>query len=226
MKYDNILTATFLQRINRFVADIEIGGEIVKCHVKNTGRCRELLLPGATVFVQHSTADGRKTAYDLISVYKGNTLVNIDSQAPNTVFGEWIEKSGVFPDIRYIKREYTYGNSRFDFYIETATDRIFVEVKGVTLENDGILKFPDAPTSRGAKHMKELAEAVSNGYKGYVFFVAQMKGCHLFTPNLDTDPDFAEALKSAADNGVGVRCVDCIVGEDTLEIDSFVDVKI
>lgn len=225
MKYNNILSAAFVRRINRFVADIEIGGEIVKCHIKNTGRCRELLLPGANVFVHHSTAEGRKTAYDLISVYKGDTLVNIDSQAPNAVFGEWVENSGCFSDIRYIKREYTYGNSRFDFYIETDTDKILVEVKGVTLENDGILKFPDAPTARGVKHMYELAAAVEEGYKGYVFFVAQLKGGHLFTPNSATDPAFANALRCAADKGVGVCCVDCIVEEDTLEIDSFVRVR-
>ncbi len=226
MRYDNIRTATFVRRINRFVADIEIDGEIVKCHVKNTGRCRELLLPGTPVYVQHSLAEGRKTAYDLISVYKGDTLVNIDSQAPNEVFGEWIENSGYFPNIRYIKRECTYGNSRFDFYIETDTDKIFVEVKGVTLENEGVLRFPDAPTTRGAKHMTELAQAVGEGYKGYVFFVAQMKGCHIFTPNSDTDPNFALSLKRASDRGVKVCCVDCVVGEDTLCIDSFVEVSL
>ncbi len=226
MKYKNTLTGRFISRPNRFIAYCEVEGEEKVCHVKNTGRCKELLLPGATVILERSDNPSRKTEYDLIAVYKGEQLINMDSQAPNKVFGEWARESGFFGKDPFIKAERTYGSSRFDFYIETEDRRIFVEVKGVTLEEDGVLMFPDAPTERGVKHINELADAVENGYEAYVFFISQMKDCRYFTPNRETHPQFADALKAAAEKGVQVRCVNCTVTEDTLNIDSFVEVKI
>ena len=226
MKYTSTVKGRFISRPNRFIAYCEVNGEEEICHVKNTGRCRELLTPGATVILERSDKPERKTAYDLIAVYKGDKLINMDSQAPNKVFGEWAAASGFFGDAPVIKPECRYGASRFDFYIETAGRKIFAEVKGVTLEQDGIVLFPDAPTERGVKHINELADAVEKGYEAYIFFVSQMKDCRFFTPNRETHPQFADALKCAAEKGVQVKCVNCEVTEDTLTIDDFTEVRL
>ena len=163
MEYKNTVRGIFVSRPNRFIAEVRVDGEIKICHVKNTGRCRELLLPGARVILEHSAAENRKTEYDLIAVYKGDMLINIDSQAPNKVFGEWVSSGGFIPNADLIKPECRYGDSRFDFYIEAAGRRVFTEIKGVTLERDGIVMFPDAPTERGVKHIRELMAAVRAG---------------------------------------------------------------
>lgn len=224
MKYNNTKEAIFVSRPNRFIAEVEIDGEIKICHVKNTGRCRELLINGVRVVVEKSDSATRKTEYDLIAVYKGDMLINIDSQAPNKVFGEWVVNSGYFKNISFIRPEYTYKNSRFDFYIEADGRKIFVEVKGVTLEENGVVMFPDAPTERGVKHIKELIDARDNGYDTYIFFIVQMKKCKYFIPNEKTHPEFAKALRNAVGHGVKVCAVNCDVKEDELIIDRFIDV--
>ncbi len=226
MKYQQIVKGRFLERPNRFIAHVEVDGERTICHVKNTGRCRELLIPNATVILAKGENPNRKTEYDLIAVYKGDRLINLDSQAPNAVFGEWIRKSGYFPSLTYIKPEYTYQNSRFDFYLEAGERKIFVEVKGVTLERDGVVLFPDAPTERGAKHLRELLDAVKNGYEAFVFFVIQMDACEYFTPNRATDPAFALALEQAAAQGVELRAVTCRVVENGLEISDLAEIRL
>lgn len=225
MKYNNVITATFLSRPNRFIAMVNLKGKIEKCHIKNTGRCKELLIPGAEVFLEKSTNTERKTAYDVIGVKKGEKLINMDSQAPNKVVEEWIRKEIYFKDITLVKPECKYGNSRVDFYAETAhRKRIFIEVKGVTLEEDGIARFPDAPTERGIKHIKELQKAVQEGYEAYILFVVQMKGIRQFEPNDKTHEEFGNALRESVRNGVGVLCYDCVVTKDTLTLDSPVKV--
>ena len=226
MIYNNIFSAKFLSRPNRFIANIEIDGKTEVAHVKNTGRCKELLVEGASVFVQQSDNPNRKTKYDLISVLKGDRMINMDSQIPNKVFGQWAKDSGFFGDLTLMKPEKTYGNSRFDYYLETENDKIFVEVKGVTLENDGVVLFPDAPTERGVKHINELCQCVKDGYKAYIFFIIQMDNVKYFTPNRQTHPVFADALKTAAENGVGVYALDCKVTENSIEADKFVEVKL
>lgn len=226
MNYNNICEGIFLSRPNRFIAYVEIDGKTEVCHVKNTGRCKELLIPGAKVYLEKSDKAERKTKFDLICVEKGDILINMDSQAPNKVFYEWAKTSEYFNNITLIKPECRYKNSRFDFFIEANGEKIFVEVKGVTLEENGILMFPDAPTERGVKHITELTDAVKNGYRGCIFFVAQMKPCRYFTPNRETHPEFADALSLAEKSGVEVRCVNCTVTKDTLCIDSFVDVEL
>lgn len=217
MKYKNIVKGRFVSRPNRFIANVEIDGDVRVCHVKNTGRCRELLTDGAKVLLEVSDNPTRRTAYDLVAVYKGDALINMDSQAPNRVLGEWIAAGG-FEGVTYVKPECTYGGSRFDFYIEADGRKIFAEVKGVTLEEDGVVMFPDAPTERGVKHLRELTDAVKNGYGAYVFFVVQMEKCSYFTPNVKTHPEFAKALGEARENGVCVRALNCKVTEDSLEI--------
>jgi len=226
MIYKNIQKARFLNRPNRFIAHIDIDGKTEVCHVKNTGRCKELLTENATVFVQKSDNPNRKTKYDLISVLKGEKLINMDSQIPNKVFGEWAQNSGFFGEIKLLKAEKTFENSRFDFYIETDNDKIFVEVKGVTLEQDGVVMFPDAPTERGVKHINELCRCIDNGYKAYIFFIIQMDNVKYFTPNRKTHPQFAEALKAAAEKGVGVYALDCKVSENSIAADKFVEVRL
>ena len=223
MKYKRIREGKFISRPNRFIANIEIDGKTQVCHVKNTGRCKELLVPGVAVYVQETENPERKTKYDLISVYKGEQLINMDSQAPNKVFGEWAQNSGYFKNITLIKPECKYKNSRFDFYIEADGRKIFVEVKGVTLENDGVVSFPDAPTERGVKHIKELEEAVENGYDACIFFIIQMTDCRYFVPNKTTHPEFADALVSAGNSGVDIKALNCIVTPDTLEAFRFVE---
>ena len=222
MTYNNIFKAKFISRPNRFIAHIEIDGRKEVAHVKNTGRCRELLTDGATVFVQKSDNPARKTKYDLIGVLKGSRMINMDSQIPNKVFGEWAQNSGFFGDLTVMKAEKSYGNSRFDYYLETEKDKIFVEVKGVTLEQDGVVLFPDAPTERGVKHINEPCSCIDDGYRAYIFFIIQMDNVKYFAPNRKTHPEFADALKNAAEKGVGVYALDCKVSEDSIVADSFV----
>lgn len=218
MKYERIETGRFIERPNRFIAYVEIAGKTETVHVKNTGRCAELLQPNATVYVQKSDNPERKTQWDLIGVKKGKRMINMDSQIPNKVVEEWIRKGNLFPKATLIKPETTYRQSRFDLYVEEGKRKIFVEVKGVTLEQDGVVKFPDAPTERGLKHINELCEAVKDGYEAYVFFVIQMKGVKYFTPNMATHAAFGEALKTAKAKGVHILAYDCKVGKDSIEI--------
>ena len=224
MIYKNIKHGKFISRPNRFIAQVEIEGRLETCHVKNTGRCRELLIPGVTVCVEVSDNPNRKTKYDLIAVYKGRTLINMDSQAPNKVFGEWIEN--YFENVIFVKPECKYKSSRFDFYIETAKDKIFAEIKGVTLEENGVAMFPDAPTERGIKHIKELIECIGDGYKAYLFFIVQMEECLHFAPNRKTHPEFADALEAAEKLGVNIICLNCKVKPDELKINDFVEIKL
>ncbi len=223
MKYTNILKGTFIRRPNRFIAHIFINGKEEICHVKNTGRCKELLTEGATVFVEKSENPTRKTAYDLIAVYKGNRLINMDSQAPNKVAEEWLKNR--FSDA-IIKREFTHKDSRFDFYIENGCDKIFVEVKGVTLEDDGVVLFPDAPTQRGVKHLNGLSEWVRDGNKAIALFIIQMNNVKYFTPNKKTHPEFAEALLKAKNQGVEIIAVDCEVKPDSLTYGKEIEIKL
>ena len=226
MKYENIIKARFISRPNRFIAEVEIDGNIEIAHVKNTGRCKELLTEGTTVYVQKSDNPARKTKYDLITVVKNGMLINMDSQAPNKVFGEWVSQGNFAADVDLIKPECKYGNSRFDFYIEAGGRKIFAEIKGVTLEEEGIVMFPDAPTERGVKHIKELCECVKNGYEGYIFFIIQMEQCKYFTPNKATHPEFAEALKKARECGVNIKAMNCNVTKDELIILKEVEIKL
>lgn len=218
MKYERISKGTFLERPNRFIAYAELAGKTEVIHVKNTGRCAELLIPGASIYVQESDNPARKTKWDLIGVEKGSRMINMDSQVPNLVVKEWIESGHLTSDIRMVRPETTYGNSRFDLYVETGSSRIFIEVKGVTLEEEGVVRFPDAPSDRAVKHLQELEKAVREGYEAYVFFVIQMKGVRYFTPNMDTHPAFCEALKSAKAAGVNILAYDCRVSGDRIEI--------
>lgn len=214
MKYDNVVRGTFLERPNRFIAMVLIDGNIERCHVKNTGRCKELLIRGATVVLQYFNSVKRSTDYDLIAVYKGDLLINMDSQAPNKVAEESLKD--IFGSLDTIKREIRYGNSRFDLYAEKDGRKIFVEVKGVTLENDGICMFPDAPTERGVKHVRGLIEAKSDGYETYVLFIIQMNGMKMFKPNYETHFEFGRALEDAEKSGVGIIARGCVVTEDSL----------
>ena len=218
--------AVFLVRPNRFIAYVEQAGKREICHVKNTGRCRELLLPGTQVYIQRQSNPARKTPFDLIAVKKGERLINMDSQAPNKVTAEWLRTGGFCSPQARIKPECAYGNSRFDFYIEDGLNKIFMEVKGVTLEEDGIVRFPDAPTERGVKHIQELIECKKAGYEAYIFFVIQMKNVHFMEPNDRTHPAFGKALRKAAAEGVGIFARDCAVEPDTLVIDQEVEVRL
>ena len=215
MRYNNVIKGTFLDRPNRFIAHILINGEPETVHVKNTGRCRELLFPGAEVWMEKSENPSRKTAYDLIAVRKeSGLLVNIDSQAPNKVVREWLETQ----DFTEIVPEYTYGNSRIDFYMEKCEEKYLLEVKGCTLEVDGIGYFPDAPTERGVKHLRELARAAAEGYRAAVAFVIQMDGVTEVRPNTDTHPAFGVALQEAREAGVEVLFLQCHVEPNALNI--------
>ena len=219
MRYEHMEPARFVSRPNRFVAYVEQNGRQEICHVKNTGRCKELLLPGAELYVQRSDNPARKTALDLISVKKGEQWVNMDSQAPNKVVAEWLKAGRLGATDIYVKPECKYENSRFDFYLEYAGRKAFMEVKGVTLEEDGVARFPDAPTERGVKHMEELMRCVKDGYDAYVCFVIQMKGVTRLEPNDRTHPAFGETLRRAAEAGVKVLAYDCLVKPDELKID-------
>lgn len=220
MRYENIKKARFLARPNRFIAHAELDGQEVICHVKNTGRCRELLIPGeTTIYIQDHGEDAkRKTRYSLIGVEKGNLMINMDSQAPNKVVKEWIQAGEFLPGITFMKPEKKYGNSRFDFYLEQGEKKIFLEVKGVTLEEDGVAMFPDAPTERGVKHIEELIACKEDGYDAYIVFVVQMAGMKVFRPNEKTQPEFGEALRKAKKHGVDIIVKNCIVTPDELKI--------
>ena len=224
MKYNNIVKGEFVDRPNRFIANVIIDNNVEICHVKNTGRCKELLVKGTTVYLQKSDNPNRKTKYDLVAVKKGDRLINIDSQIVNYVALEFLPK--LFDNIKSVKPEYKYGKSRFDIYVETEIDKIFVEVKGVTLENDGVVSFPDAPTERGVKHLKELQKAVTEGYRAYVLFVVQMADVKYFEPNSKTHPEFADELKKAKENGVVPLAFDCAVSPDSIEIRKSVLIKL
>lgn len=226
MKYNNILKGKFISRPNRFIANIEINNKVETCHVKNTGRCKELLIPEAEVFVQKNDNPKRKTKFSLIGVKKNNRMINMDSQVTNKVVHEWISKGYLFKDIIKIKPESKYNNSRFDFYIETKNEKAFIEVKGVTLESEGIVKFPDAPTERGVKHVRELCDSIKEGYEAYVIFVIQMKDVFHFEPNVETHKEFAEALRQAERCGVHILALDCEVTEDSIDIRDYVKVLI
>ncbi len=218
MKYKNVVEGRFVERPNRFIAKVEIGDSTERVHVKNTGRCRELLLPGAGVFLEKSHSPKRSTAYDLVAVRKGDRIINMDSQAPNRAVGEWLREGTLFPGTKLVQPEKTYGNSRFDFYVETEDDRIFLEVKGVTLEEEGVVRFPDAPSDRAVKHVQELMQARRAGYRAVVLFVVQMEGVRFFTPNRDTHPEFADALCRAAEEGVEVLAYDCHVTPEAMRV--------
>lgn len=226
MKYESIVKGKFISRPNRFIAIVEVEGKTETVHVKNTGRCKELLVEGATVFLEKSNNPERKTKYDLIAVYKGDNLINMDSQAPNEMVYEWLALGNLFSKNAKIKREVTFGDSRFDIYIEEGEKKAFIEVKGVTLENDGVASFPDAPTERGIKHIKELILARERGYDTYIFFVIQMKGVTKFEPSYKNHMEFAKALKEAQDRGVKILAYDSIVTPDKIKIDKPVAVEI
>ena len=217
MIYPNMTPGKFLARPNRFIAHVEIGGQIETVHVKNTGRCRELLQPGAQVWCQKSDNPARKTKYDLITVRKGERLINMDSQAPNAAAKEWLSSGGL-GEIEHLKAETFHGDSRFDFSFTKDGKACFLEVKGVTLENDGVCAFPDAPTERGARHLKGLTQLAREGYGAYVLFVIQMPDVKYLHPNDATDPNFAAALREAAASGVQVIAMDCAVTEDFMAI--------
>ncbi|MBE6837092.1 MAG: DNA/RNA nuclease SfsA [Ruminococcus sp.] len=218
MKYENIVKGRFLSRPNRFIAKVMIDGKEETVHVKNTGRCRELLTENATVFLEKSKNPNRKTAYDLISVIKNDRLINMDSFAPNVAVGEFIREGKLFSDLEFLKSEYTFGNSRFDFYGKHGGKEFFAEVKGVTLEEKGVVRFPDAPTERGIKHLSELENAVKSGFEAYVIFVVQMKDVSHFEPNYKTHKEFGEALEKAQKNGVKVLCFDCDVTPESMAL--------
>ena len=230
MRYPNICPGRFVARPNRFIAHVEIDGQLQVCHVKNTGRCRELLVPGATVYLTRSNNPARKTQYDLVAVEKetgrGMLMINMDSQAPNQVFGEWATAGGFCPGLTLLQAEKTYGNSRFDYYWEGQGERGFVEVKGVTLETDGIVRFPDAPTQRGVKHLEELVAARQAGYQAAVCFVVQMEGMRWMEPNDATHPAFGAALRRAAQMGVEVFALSCRVEPENLQILGRLPVKL
>lgn len=223
MRYKNMIPGIFLSRPNRFIAHVQIDGQTEICHVKNTGRCRELLPPGAMVWCQKNDSPSRKTKYDLITVQKGSRLINMDSQAPNTAAREWLLGGGL-GHIEDLRPETTHGDSRFDFSFQKDGRKCFLEVKGVTLETDGVCAFPDAPTERGARHLRHLAKAAKEGFGAYVLFVIQMSDVKYLHPNEATDPAFAQALRQAAADGVCVLAVDCDVTKDTMTIRSPVEV--
>ncbi len=226
MEYGQIIEGRFLSRPNRFAAYVDIGGKQEKAHVKNTGRCRELLVPGAVVYLEKAANEGRATAYDLVAVKKGERLINMDSNAPNQAVGEWLLKKGLFPSLKEIRAEKTYKNSRFDFYVETENEKIFLEVKGVTLEREMGAYFPDAPSERALKHVEELMESIKEGYKAYILFVIQMKGAAFFSPNEETHPAFAQMLRKAKAEGVVILAYDCEVTPDSMEIRDPVPVRL
>ena len=224
MEYERIEKAEFLNRPNRFIANCIVNGCEEVVHVKNTGRCKELLVPGSTVYLQKSDNPKRKTKWDLIAVEKGERLINMDSQIPNKAVYEWLRKGNLFGEGAYIRPETKYKNSRFDVYVEYKERKAFIEVKGVTLEEDGVVRFPDAPSERAVKHVTELVSAVQDGYEAYVFFVIQMKDVKYFTPNIKTHKAFADALKMAVEKGVHVLAYDCNVTKDSIKINEPVNV--
>ena len=226
MRYDNIVRGRFLSRPNRFIALVDIDGAETVCHVKNTGRCRELLVPGAEVYLVPGTAPGRKTPYDLVAVDKSGVLINMDAQAPNRVFAEWAAEGRFLPEVQVIQPEYRYGASRLDFALTTPQGLHLVEVKGVTLEEGGHARFPDAPTERGVRHLGELERAAAEGLGATAFFVIQMEGMTDFAPNDATHPAFGEALRHAAEHSVRVEAWECAVTPESLRIVRPVEVRL
>lgn len=232
MKYENIVEGIFIDRPNRFIAHVLINGKVETCHVKNTGRCRELLIPNKTVVYleDHKGNEKRKTRYSVIAVKKGNRLVNMDSQVPNGLVEEWLKEGNLFENITLLKREVTYGESRFDIYVEHIENEIlkqaFIEVKGVTLEEDGEVRFPDAPTVRGVKHINELVKARRDGFDSYIFFVIQMKDVKVFKPNDIMHKEFGDALRNASRKGVHVLAYDCYVKPDYIHIEDAVKIML
>jgi len=225
MIYQNIYPGTFHERLNRFVARVTVEGVSQLVHVKNTGRCKELLIPGTQVYLEKSDNPNRKTKYSLIAVHKGDLLINMDSQVPNQVIYEAILAGQLeaFQDLTLLKKEQTYGKSRFDLYYESQTQKGYIEIKGVTLESQGIAAFPDAPTSRGAKHVSELAEAMNQGYKNYIIFLIQMEPVHLFVPNQTKDPAFVSALKAAHQAGVKILCLNSHITPTSIDVKGPID---
>ena len=246
MKYENITTGIFRERPNRFIALVEVDGTIEKCHVKNTGRCRELLQPGAVLYLQDcmQAGAGRRTRYDVIAVQKGDQIVNMDSQVPNKAVAEWIRGGNLFQGAVLVRPEQKFGQSRFDLYLEyeknaanggdfqnsglSCGERVqaFMEIKGVTLEEDGVARFPDAPTERGIKHLKELCACRKEGYEAYVFFLIQMKGVHRLEPNWKTHEAFGKALQEAAACGVHILAYDSVVTEDSIVVGDPIPVRL
>lgn len=227
MNYTNIVEATFLKRINRFIAEVIVDGQIEHVHVKNTGRCKELFIEGKKIFLQTSDNPNRKTKYSLISIYKDNMLVNVDAQVPNKVIYDAIKNKEIqgFEDLIELKKEVTYGNSRFDLYFKRANgSEGFIEIKGVTLERDGYATFPDAPTQRGAKHVCELTQALKEDYETYVIFLIQLKPISYFTPNTAMDPIFSKALIEASKKGVHILAYDACIGPSSIDIGQSVPV--
>lgn len=225
MRYDNMVPGVFFARPNRFIAQVEIGGTVETVHVKNTGRCRELLIPGTKVWCRFCDDTKRKTKYDLIAVWKGTRLINMDSQAPNAAAREWLASGGL-GEIENLKAETVHGDSRFDFSFTKDGKPCFLEVKGVTLETDGVCAFPDAPTERGAKHLRGLKQAAREGFGAYVLFVIQMADVKYLRPNDATDPAFGAALREAAAEGVQVLAVDCLVTEREMRIQNAAAVRL
>ncbi len=225
MIYPNIHPAIFISRPNRFIAHCLLDGEEVVCHVKNTGRCKELLIEGCRVYLTESDSPTRKTKYDLVAVQKGDMLINMDSQAPNELAYEWL-RGGLLSEDATVRREVRFGDSRFDLYFEDGDRKGFIEVKGCTLERDGIALFPDAPTQRGVKHIRELIKAKEAGYEAYILFVIQMKGVSEFRPNRDTHPEFADALIDAKRAGVNILAYDCETEVGRVRVDERVKVSL
>lgn len=226
MQYRKIRKGIFQSRPNRFIAEVELNGIVERCHVKNTGRCKELLVPGATVYLNDAASAKRKTRYDLIAVEKGNLLINMDAQAPNTVFHEYAASGRFLKDITLIRPEYRYGDSRFDFYMEQGEQQHLIEVKGVTLEENGVARFPDAPTERGIKHINGLIAAHEQGFEAWICFIIQMAGMSRFEPNEVTHPAFGEALRAAQTAGVHILALECYVTPDSLDITTPVPVQL
>ena len=217
MRYENMTPGIFLARPNRFIAHVQIGGQTEVVHVKNTGRCRELLVPGCTVYCQRSGNPDRKTKFDLIAVQKGDRLINMDSQAPNKAAGEWLAAGGLGA-LSELRAEVKHDDSRYDFSFVRDGKRCFLEVKGCTLEQDGVCAFPDAPTERGARHIRGLARAAAEGFGAYILFIIQMSDVKYIRPHDETDPEFGRALREAAQNGVTVLAMDCAVAPDSMEL--------
>lgn len=226
MIYKKIVEGEFLTRPNRFIANVMIDGQEHICHVKNTGRCKELLIPGVKVYLEESDNPNRKTKFDLVAVYKGARLINMDSQAPNAVMKEWLEKGELISDITYLKPEQKYGKSRIDFYVETQKEKFFIEVKGVTLEENGFVRFPDAPSERAVKHIEELIACVREGYQAYIVFVVQMEHVSYFTPNFFTHRAFGEILIKAKEAGVMIKAYSCLVTSSSLLIKNEIPVRL
>ncbi len=231
MKYDKVVKGKFIERPNRFIAKVDINGQTETVHVKNTGRCKELLIPECTVYLSESGNTARKTKYDLIAVEKlrknsSPLLINMDSQAPNHAVEEWLKKGNLFSTHANIKREVRYENSRFDFFISDGERKAFLEVKGVTLEENDIALFPDAPTERGIKHINELIKCIADGYEAYVLFVIQMKEIIGFSPNYKAHAEFGKVLREAQKSGVNIIAVDCKITSGSIGIDEYVPVKL